>query len=309
MMPPPLKQGDKIVIVAPARKIHQADVASAVDVLSTWGLQVELSKNLFSSKHSYFAASDEERISDFQDAIDDNSEKAIICARGGYGSTRILDQLNFTSLQNNPKWIIGFSDITAIHLKMFQLGLVSIHATMPILFARPESLPSVESLKRLLFTGECTIEAAPAKGNRMGVGKGIVIGGNLSLIADSLGTASEPDTNDAILIIEEIDEYLYKIDRQITQLKRAGKLKNLKGLIVGHMTDIKDSELPFGESIEQIILSATKDYSFPIGFRFPSGHENPNYAWIHGAEGHLTVDANCVSLTYDTSQKKYSTIA
>jgi muramoyltetrapeptide carboxypeptidase len=299
MTPSPLKHGDRVTIVGPARKINEADVKHASDVLSSWGLKVFLSKNLFSTSHAYLAGSDEERLSDFQSAIDDREIKAIICARGGYGTTRILDALDFSPLKNSPKWIVGFSDVTALHLKLFRHNIASIHATMPILFAREDSQPSIESLRNLLFTGYCKIETIATDFNRKGAATGTVIGGNLSLVVDSLGTSTEPDTTHSILILEEIDEYLYKIDRLMVQLRRAGKLKNLRGLIVGHMTDIKDSDLKFGETVEQIILNATRDYSYPIAFRFPSGHENPNHAWIHGAEATLQVESNSVSLTYN----------
>jgi muramoyltetrapeptide carboxypeptidase len=300
-IPKNLKPGDKIGVVAPARKINPADLEFAVNVMSLWGLEVVLSKNIYSSDHSYLSGTDEERLSDIQTMINDPDIHAIISARGGYGSTRILDAIDFSPLKQNPKWIIGFSDITAIHLKLLKHQIASIHGTMPILFSNSASKLSVESLKALLFSGEYRIDALPSSSNVRGQFTGIVTGGNLSLIVDSLGTATEPDTTNKILVLEEIDEYLYKIDRMMTQLHRAGKLSNLRGLIIGHMTNLKDSDLKFGEGVEAIVLNAVKDYSYPIAFNFPSGHDHPNYAWIHGAEAMFSVSDIHVSLEHRKS--------
>lgn len=296
--PNQLKTGDRVGILAPARKINRTDVEFAANVISSWGLSVVLSKNLYSTHHSYLSGNDAERIDDLQNMIDDPAIRCIICARGGYGSTRIIDRIDYSSLQKNPKWFVGFSDITAIHLKLFKHKIVSVHGTMPILFSKPDSTSSVESLRKLLLEGECKIEAPAFELNRSGETMGKVIGGNLSLIVDSLGTLTEPDTNNTILLLEEIDEYLYKVDRMITHLKRAGKLENLKGLIVGHMTDIKDTELSFGERVEEIILNAVKHFNYPVAFLFPSGHENPNYAWLHGADAKLFVTSSGAVLSY-----------
>jgi muramoyltetrapeptide carboxypeptidase len=178
------------------------------------------------------------------------------------------------------------------------MNVASIHGTMPIFFDRPEALESVESIQKILFTGECEITTKFENYNRVGEGAGEVIGGNLSLIVDALTTSSEPDTKNRILVIEEVDEYFYKLDRMLTQLRRTGKLKDLSGLIIGHMTDIKNSELEFGETVSEIVLHAVRDYQFPVAFSFPSGHENPNFAWIHGAAAQLTVSVTDVRLTY-----------
>jgi muramoyltetrapeptide carboxypeptidase len=291
IIPDRLRPGDKVSFVAPGRKVSRADIGSAVSMFTSWGLNVSLAGNLHSNSHSYLAGSDNERLADIQQAMNDDSVKAIICVRGGYGSTRILDKIDFSPLLKKPKWIVGFSDVTAIHLKLDSLGVASIHGTMPILFNKPDSTPSIESLKNILFDGTYKIEGTDGANNRHGVAEGKVLGGNLSLIVDALGTSSEPDMNGAILIIEEIDEYLYKMDRMMTQLKRSGKLSNLQGLLVGHMTDIKDTELKFGQTIEQIVLNAVADHTYPVVFSFPSGHENPNLAWIHGCEGRLIADA------------------
>lgn len=277
-----LHRGDKIAIIAPARKVSKDQVKTAVKTFEQWGLTVELGKNLFSEVHSYLAGSDEQRLDDLQRAINDSSIKAIIAARGGYGAGRIIDRINFSALQSHPKWIVGFSDITALHLKAAQQGLMSIHGTMPILFDRNDSDASIESLRQVLFHDNSKIEFKTHTANRGGITSGQLIGGNLSLVIDSLGTSSELDTEGKILIIEEIDEYVYRLDRMLNHLKRAGKFEKLKGLVVGHMTDIKESELAFNESFVEIVLNAVKDFQFPVAFNFPSGHENPNLAWIHG---------------------------
>jgi muramoyltetrapeptide carboxypeptidase len=288
IFPSPLKTGDRVAIVAPGKKINEDDMKFAAETLQSWGLNVSLGKNLFGS-NNYLSAPDESRLSDLQTAIDDKSVKAIFCARGGYGTTRILDDVNFSSLQNQPKWVVGFSDITALHLALFKKEFVSVHGIMPVLFKRNDSASSVASLKDLLFTGEFSIRSEASEHNRIGDSTGQLIGGNLSLLVDSLGTKSELHTDNKILFIEEIDEYLYKIDRMLTQLKRAGKLKSLGGLIVGHLTDINDTGLSFGSSVFEIIKDAVKEYNYPVAFHFPSGHENPNFAWIHGAEIELKV--------------------
>jgi muramoyltetrapeptide carboxypeptidase len=301
IIPSQLKPGDKISIIAPARKIAPLEIQSAINTFHSWGLEVLLAKNIFSKTHSYLAGSDRERLQDFQSSLDDSTIKAIISARGGYGSTRILDDLNYTSITKNPKWIIGFSDITAVHLKLLSFKIASIHGTMPILFERDDSESSINSLKAILFTGHSEIVSLPNKKNRYGEVTGTVVGGNLSLLIDSLGTTSELDTRDKILVIEEIDEYFYRIDRMLTQLKRAGKLKHIKALVIGHFTDIKDSTLSFGESVEEIILNNIKDYDFPLVFDFPSGHSHPNIAWVQGANATLKVDPSGVLMKFNLS--------
>ncbi|MDH4089438.1 MAG: LD-carboxypeptidase [Cyclobacteriaceae bacterium] len=294
--PNSLQTGDTVGIVATGRKVYPQDVRAAERQFISWGINVVLAPHLFGDEHHYLAASDDHRKQDFQSMLDDKNIKAIICARGGYGTTRILDQLVFSDFMQNPKWIVGFSDITALHLKLFQLGVESIHATMPVLFELPASHGSVESLKRILLGEENVIRAEPNSNNIQGKSTGRVVGGNLSLIVDSLATLSEPDLAETILIAEEIDERLYKIDRMFTQLKRAGKLDKLSGLVVGHMTDIKDTTPGFGETLEEIILSKVKTFDYPVAFNFPIGHENPNLAWKHGSIMALTVGAKGCSL-------------
>jgi muramoyltetrapeptide carboxypeptidase len=296
--PPKLRRGDTVGITATARKITPGQLEPALKILKSWGLKTVLAKNIFSTQHSYLAGTDGERREDLQSLIDDAEIKAIFCARGGYGSTRIVEDIDFSSLKKTPKWIIGFSDVTAIHLRLAAMDVASVHGTMPIFFDQPEALESVETIQKILFTGACEITTKPQVENRAGDGTGEVIGGNLSLIVDALTTSSDPDTRNKILVIEEVDEYFYKLDRMFTQLRRTGKLKDLSALIIGHMTDIKNSELEFGESVSQIVLHAVRDYSFPVAFSFPSGHRNPNLAWIHGAIATLKVSVTDVQLSY-----------
>lgn len=287
--PPFLKAGDTVGIAAPGKKIGLQDVEAAATIINAWGMSVVLSNNLQSDAHGYLAGSDKERLDDFQQLLDDNEIKAIICARGGYGTTRILDQIDFSPMLQNPKWIVGFSDITALHLRLNKLGVESIHGTMPVFFSRADSSSSVESLRDALSGRRNLISAIPNRNNRNGIATGQVIGGNLSLIADSIGTSSDPDTKGKILVLEEIDEYTYKIDRMLTHLKRSGKLDDLAGLVIGHMTDIKEPELPFGQVIEEIVREKTARQKYPVAFNFPIGHENPNVAWVHGSTMTLNV--------------------
>ncbi len=298
IQPPALKKHDTVGIVAPGRKLDAGTVHAAVSIIESWGVKVKVGLNFFSTKHSYLSGTDTERLKDMQDMLDDTSIKAIICARGGYGTTRILDQLDFTSFLKNPKWICGFSDITALHLKLQTLGVQSIHGTMPVLFQKPESAWSVACLQKVLFGEPCIVEVNYHVKNKQGASEGALVGGNLSLIVDSLGTSTEINTNNKVLVIEEVDEYLYRVDRMMVQLKRAKKLQHLAGLAIGHMTEMKDTELPFGESIEEIILNQVKEFNYPVGFGFPVGHENSNLAWAQGQIGKLNVTLQKSTLTF-----------
>jgi muramoyltetrapeptide carboxypeptidase len=255
-----------------------------------------LSPNLFNNDHSYLAATDGARLSDFQAMLNDPTIAAIVFARGGYGTTRILDYLDLQPLVRDPKWIVGFSDATALHLKLNSIGLESIHSTMPVFFSKADSSLSVDSLRQLLFGVTLPITAPANTKNRLGFSTGRVVGGNLSLVLDSFSTSSEPQLKDKILVVEDIDEHLYRIDRMFTQLRRSGKLAGLRGLVIGHFSDLKDTSPRFGESLEEIILNKVGQFEYPIGFNFPIGHENPNLAWRCGSIMNLTVDQNGSSL-------------
>jgi muramoyltetrapeptide carboxypeptidase len=300
MRAPLLKSGQTVGIVVPARKVDEQLLRKGGEIIESWGLTVQYGAHCFNKDNNYLAATDNERLSDFQLMIDNPNIDAIFCGRGGYGTTRILDQINFESFATKPKWIVGFSDITALHLRLHQLGIESIHGSMPTQFPNVAYAESIASLKRILFSPDQTvISAQAAPHNRFGIGKGNVIGGNLSLIIDSLGTSTEINPNGKILVVEEVDERLYKIDRMFTQLKRSGKLADLAGLIVGHFTDLNDTELPFGQSLEDIILDKVSHQSFPVAFGFPIGHHAPNLAWPHGAIASLTVSQEGSELKFD----------
>jgi muramoyltetrapeptide carboxypeptidase len=298
-IPKLLKAGDTIGVVAPGRKIKSEVLDEALAILKSWNVNVVLGKNINSDRHSYLSGTDAQRVADFQSMLDDPTIKCIISARGGYGSTRFVDLLDFKSLYKEPKWLVGFSDVTALHLKFFSEGIASVHGTMPVLFPKPETAPSIESIRKILFDGYCLIEGRSSDENRPGVAEGRVVGGNLSLVVESLGTKTEINTDDSILIIEEIDEYSYRLDRMMNQLLRADKLKNLQGLVIGHMTDIKDGDISFGESVVDIVRRTTEGTRYPIAFRFPSGHENPNYAWVHGGYGRFEVSDKKSQLSFE----------
>lgn len=294
--PPALEKGDKIGIVATGKKISAKDIKLAEAILQSWGLTVETGPAMFSDHHQYLAGSDEERARDFQIMLDKKEIKAIVCARGGYGTTRIIDRLDFSTFQKHPKSIVGFSDVTALHMKLLKMGFESIHGIMPILFGKPEFNESLESLKQILFGFDFSIHAKTSLFNKPGKSTGMIVGGNLSLIVDSLGTSTEPDLSGKILIIEEVDEYFYKIDRMLTQLKRSGKLAGLSGLVIGHMSDLDDTSPGFGETVEEIVADKVKEYNYPLAFNFPIGHAHPNLAWRHGSRMTLTVGVEDSSL-------------
>lgn len=273
--PPALKKGSKVGLVAPAKIVSRETVKPAVEILKSWGLKVVKGKNLL-ARNFQFAGTDAQRTADLQQMLDDDTVEAVFCFRGGYGTTRIIDNLDFSRFLAQPKWIVGYSDITALHLHLHRMGVESLHATMPMLFAR-DSERSVSGLREILFSGKDDFKISlQGRGGRAGQATGQAIGGNLSLIATCLGTASEADFSGKILFLEDIGEYLYHIDRMMIQLKRAGKLENLAGLVVGHFTAMQDNAAPFGQTAEEIILEAVRGYGYPVGFGFPIGHETEN---------------------------------
>lgn len=286
IIPPYLKQGDTIAIIATARKISKEEIEPAVGFLKSKGLKVILGKNLFEIENQ-FAGTDEQRAEDLQWALNHQDVKAIIIARGGYGTVRLLEHIDFTEFKNHPKWLVGYSDVTALHSAIHQLGIATIHATMPLNFFKHAE--ATQSLIDNLFGNTTKIDIDVNIFNKPGAATGLLVGGNLSLLYALSGTTYDIDTTNKILFIEDLDEYLYHIDRMMMQLKLSGKLKNLKGLIVGGMTDMKDNLIPFGKTAEEIILDAVKDYVFPACFDFPAGHVDRNLALQFGAEVELTV--------------------
>ena len=287
IIPPKLKIGDTIGIVSTARKISLDELTPAIDIIKSWGLQIKLGANLFEEYHQ-FSGTIAQRTSDLQTMIDDDSINAILCARGGYGTVQIIDQINFTELKKNPKWIIGYSDITILHSHLNNLDIASLHASMPINFSTNSS-QSLVSLKKSLFEFTSPIEIPSHPFNKLGVAEGEIIGGNLSILYSLLGSKSDINTSGKILFIEDLDEYLYHIDRMIMSLKRNEKLNQLKGMIVGGMNDMNDNKIPFGKTAEQIIFDYTKDYNFPICFNFPAGHLQDNRTIILGAKSKLEI--------------------
>jgi muramoyltetrapeptide carboxypeptidase len=278
-----LKKGDKIGIVAPARKVSMEEMLPAIEILTNWGLEVVLGKNLFCEENQ-FSGSDEQRAEDLQTMLNDSSIKAIISARGGYGTLRIIDKIDFSKFIQQPKWIVGYSDITVLHSHIQTLGVATIHATMPINFTK--NTEATESLRKALF-GEPIIYKTPThrlNKNTENSIEGEIIGGNLSLLYALAASSSDIDTTGKILFIEDLDEYLYHIDRMMLNLKRSGKLTDLKALVVGGMTDMKDNAIPFGKTAEEIILDAVKEYNYPVYFGFPAGHIDRNLALYFGKE-------------------------
>jgi muramoyltetrapeptide carboxypeptidase len=294
--PMPLKKGDTVAITCPAKKLPK-DITDAVKLLESWGLKVILGDTLYASHHQ-FAGDDNLRSRDMQRFLDDPSVKAIFAARGGYGTIRIIDDLDFTAFAREPKWLIGFSDITVLHSHIFaNFQIESIHGQMPI--SIPDGTkPSLESLRTVLFGENISYQYDSIHENRSGEAEGVLIGGNLTLLVMMAGSSSEMDYTDKILFIEDVGEYLYSIDRMMWNLKRAGLLSKLKGLIVGGFTELKDNEVPFGQTAEQIIANSVKDYDFPVCFNFPAGHISDNHALILGKKVNLLVENQSVTLSY-----------
>lgn len=299
--PPYLKEGDTVAIVAPSGilKNREREVQQAVDLLKSWGLHATVGKHVF-SKANHFAGTDEERCEDLQKAMDDPTISAIWCARGGYGTVRILDKLDYIKLKENPKWIIGYSDITALHNQLHNQGFESLHALMCVSLTKDisEVQESVDTFKAALFGKPENYDLEGSKYNREGEAKGQLIGGNLTMLHTMLGSDTSLDTSGKILFIEEIGEYKYHIDRMLQSMKRAGYFENLKGLVVGDMSKLRKNTTLWGTSIEQLILDATADYDFPIAFNMPAGHEKDNRALVLGREVELKVGKEKSSLLY-----------
>ncbi|MFA5327706.1 MAG: LD-carboxypeptidase [Prolixibacteraceae bacterium] len=293
IIPAYLKPGDRIRIVSPSGKVQKDKVIPGIELLQEEGFDVIIGKHVF-DHHFQYAGTDRQRAADLQEAINDTDAKAILCARGGYGTVRIIEQVDFSPLLKNPKWIVGFSDVTVLHAVVNKLGLASVHAAMPAFFLenkRPSK--SFFSLINLLSTGVSNIETPSDPLNREGVCSGQLIGGNLSLIYGLQGTPWQVETSGKILFIEDLSEYLYHLDRMMQNLKLAGMLKDLAGLIVGGFTEMKDNESPFGKTANEIILEAVQDYKFPVCFDFPIGHISKNLALLSGGNYRLEVSETC----------------
>ncbi len=288
---PPLQPGAKIGLCCTARFVTPEGLQTCIDTLSTWGYEVVLGKNVF-AKDRQFGGRDWQRAEDLQCFLDDPTIKAVLFGKGGYGTVRMVDKLNWEKFKLSPKWLCGFSDITVLHSHVHQtLGLPTLHSPMALNF-QPNSVDSavLEALQNFWNgKGLTAFEAAAHSLNRVGEAKGKLVGGNLSILYALAGSDSEVDTTGKILFLEDLDEYLYHIDRMLWQLKRAGKLKNLAGLVIGGMTEMKDNAEPFGKTVEEIIKEAVSEYAFPVGFGFEMGHIKRNFPIVLGEDVHLKV--------------------
>lgn len=296
IQPAPLKKGDLIYITAPAKSIDEATVAFAKNFFEAQGFRVELSKHCFGA-FNYFSGTDEERAADLQAGIDHPEAKAILCARGGYGCVRIVDQLQWANMLREPKWLIGFSDITVFHHRLFKLGVQSIHGTMPLNFEKnsPEALQTlVEAItgiqKPLIWNAN--------PNNRTGKANGKLIGGNLSILYSLIATSDAYFFEGNILFLEDLAEHYYHLDRMFFSLRKSGILNRISGLIIGGMTDMEDTTIPFGMTTEEIVLQHFQFRKIPIAFDIPSGHIDDNRALIVGAEVELVVETELSTLSY-----------
>ncbi len=298
IIPPPLRPGDAIGITCPAGYVSPERVACAVEVLTRWGFRVVLGETIGTGDY-YFSGHDAERLADLQAMLDDGSIKAILMGRGGYGCSRIIDDIDFSAFQKAPKWVCGFSDITVLHSHIRQhFGIATLHAPMCGAFT-PESEGShyIQSLQQALTGQPLEYAFPPSTYNRHGATGGIVTGGNLAILAHLTGSPSQADTAGKILFIEDIGEHLYNVDRLLLNLKRSGQLSGLKGLLVGQFTDMEDTERPFGQTLEEIIWDKVSEYDYPVAFNFPCGHSQENVTLPLGMPMRLEVGESGSRLT------------
>ena len=296
IIPPFLKAGDTVALVCTARKFFPEDAKPAIELLESWGLKAKLG-NTIGLDNYQLGGTDTERTADFQAQLDDENVKAIWCARGGYGTVRIIDSLDFTTFKKQPKWIMGFSDVTVLHSQLNLERVASLHAIMP--FTVPNAPEEVKETLRKAFFGETISYTIPSKSYDIkGIASGELVGGNISILYSLLGSKSAIDTKDKILFIEDLDEYLYHIDRMLHNLKRNGYFEHVKGIIVGSMTDMHDNEIPFGQNEVQIITEIAKDFSIPIAFQFPAGHQSDNRTLILGKQVDFEVNEKEVKLQF-----------
>jgi len=291
-----LKRGDRIAITCPAKKLPNP-MDDAVALLESWGLEVVPGETLSASWHQ-FAGDDDLRARDMQRFINDDSIKAIIAARGGYGTVRMIDKVDFSHFKTNPKWLVGFSDITVLHTHLFaNYNTKTIHGQMPVNIP-DASKYSLDTLRRALFGEKFAYEVPAHLLNRTGKTSGMLIGGNLSLLASVLGSVSDFSYDGCILFIEDVGEYLYSIDRMIRALDRAGKLKNLAGMMVGGFTELKDNDIPFGQTVPEMVMDVVGKYNYPVCFDFPAGHIPDNQSLLLGETLNLEVRNELVSAAY-----------
>ena len=295
--PPYLKKGDRVAIVATARKISSKEIEEGIQLIKSWGLVPVIGNTIDASNHQY-AGTDYERAQDFQKMLDNPEIKAIWCARGGYGSVRVIDQIDFYKFVKYPKWIVGYSDVTVFHNHLHKIGFKTIHGTMPV--SVPDNTAfAKETLRQSLFGEAPNINYKTSNIlNRQGAAKGILVGGNLSMLYSMCGSNSALDTDGKILFIEDLDEYLYHVDRMVMNLKRNKMLDHLAGLIVGGMTKMHDNRISFGKTAQEIVLDAIGECEYPVAFDFPCGHIDDNRSLVMGAEVKLEVSSNNCQLEY-----------
>jgi muramoyltetrapeptide carboxypeptidase len=295
--PPFLKRGDTVGIVSTARKITKTELEPALKLLTTWGLKAVLGHTIGAEEHQ-FAGNDTLRTQDFQAMLDNPNINAIWCARGGYGTVRMLDGLNFSVFNEHPKWIIGYSDITVLHSHIHNFGIESLHAQMPLEIEK-KTEETQQSILRVLFGSDHSITYVKTNNiSRTGTAMGTLVGGNLSVLYSLCGSPTALNTDGKILFIEDLDEYLYHIDRMLQNLKRNGMFKNLAGLLVGGMTQMQDNTIPFGRSAFEIVMDVVREYHYPVCFDFPAGHIKDNRALILGRYVHLNVEEKVTTLNF-----------
>ncbi|MBA5791962.1 LD-carboxypeptidase [Flavobacterium sp. xlx-214] len=291
-----LKKGDTVGIICTARSFSSDDAQEAIRLFESWGLHIELGSTIDVNVNQ-LGGTDEQRAADLQQMLDNPNIKAIWIARGGYGTVRIIDKIDFTAFLENPKWLIGFSDITVLHNHIHNLGVATLHAIMPYSVPRA-SAEAKETLKNALFNNNYSFCFPTNASNKIGAAEGLLVGGNLSIIYSLLGSKSSLNTHGKILYLEDLDEYLYHIDRMFYNLKRNGYFDHLAGLIIGGMTDMHDNQIPFGYDVKQIVLDICKEYHFPICFDFPAGHISNNRALKLGTKVGFEVTNENTFLTY-----------
>jgi muramoyltetrapeptide carboxypeptidase len=296
-IPPYLKKGSTIGITCPAGYMAAEKAQTCINTLQKWGYNVMVGKTLGSNSTNYFSGTDEDRKDELQAMLDDKSIDAILFGRGGYGVGRIIDQLDFTKFKKSPKWIIGFSDITILHSHLHsKLKIASLHAPMAAAFNEGEN-EFILSLKNALIGKKGKYKIAAHLFNKKGNVSGQLVGGNLCLLANCIGTPSDINTKNKILFIEDIGEQIYAVDRMLYQLKRSGKLNNLAGLIIGGFTDIKDTDRPFGKTVYEAIADTVAEYNYPVCYNFPVSHGIENVALKVGVEYELKIENKNVSLS------------
>jgi len=296
--PPFLNIGDIVAIVAPARWIEQENYASITSIIESQGFKLVRGKTTYLT-HGPFAGTDTERLTDIQAILDNPEIKAIFCLRGGYGTIRIIEDIDFTKFKQHPKWIIGFSDITILHNAVHKLGICSIHGQMPLNFSGRAENKGLDKLFEVLAGNPLKYTIANNSLNICGEAKGQIVGGNVAILASLIGTPFDIDTRGKILFIEEVGEYLYRFDRLMHHLKMSGKLSHLTGLIVGGLSDMKDNEPAFGQSAEEIVSHVVKDYNYPVCFDFPAGHIKENYPLVLGVNAQLKVGKHSSEIVFE----------